>query len=70
MFEVILQWVNKDLSSRQQHFPLLFKNARLQHIPIKYVAGTIRKNASLLIIMKIFFVVHFYPSITVKRFVD
>ena len=52
MFKVILQWVNKDLSSRKQHFPLLFKNARLQYIPIKYVAGTIRKNASLLIIIE------------------
>ena len=46
VFEMVLQWVNKDVQSRKPHFPILFKYVRLQHIPINYVAGTIRKDVS------------------------
>ena len=54
VFEVISQWVNKDLPKRKQYFPLLFKSVRLQYIPIKYVAGVIRKDVSLSEVLKIF----------------
>ena len=44
VYEVVVNWVNKDLQNRKQHFPKLFKYVRLQFIPVKFVAGTIRKD--------------------------
>ena len=44
VYEVVVNWVNKDLQNRKQHFPKLFKYVRLQFVPVKFVAETIRKN--------------------------
>ena len=44
VYEVVVKWVNKDLQNRKQYFPKLFKYIRLQFVPIKFVAGTIRKD--------------------------
>ena len=43
-FNILINWVNKDLKLRQQHFPQLFKHVRLQFIPIKQVIKEIATN--------------------------
>ena len=44
VYEVVVKWTNQDEHNRKKYFSRLFKAVRLQFVPIKFVAGVIRKN--------------------------
>ena len=44
VYEVVVKWTNQDEHNRKKYFSRLFKAVRLQFVPIKFVAGVIRRN--------------------------
>ena len=45
VFEVVVEWVEKNLKERKKHFVKLFRTIRLQFLPFEYIVKTVRKNS-------------------------